>query len=183
MNTLFLFLFFFFFTAVFTLSHSHRVTHRGINGCVQLSGVKQVVKGSYMIPFQQGLNLWGCSPDCRLPASPLSPSNGTNYPATWVKQGNIHFRKERSKERKHLDSAGCCLPFLEAIRTNSVPGLSERSPLTLTFQPSHILAPPASALVPTLVFCHRTDTEGERREKDTRYNRKREFFGEVKENK
>lgn len=69
----------------------------------------------------------------------LSPacfhSNGTNYPATWVKQGNIHFRKKgRSIERrKHLDRTGCCLPSLEAIRTNSVPGVSERASLTLTF--------------------------------------------------
>lgn len=31
------------------------------------------------------------------------PSNGTNYPATWVKQGNIHFRKivkSREKDTK-----------------------------------------------------------------------------------
>lgn len=91
---------FVFFTAMFTLSHSHRVIHRGINGCVQLRGVKQVVKGSYMIPFQQGLNLW--APDCRLPPPRSTlPSNGTNYPATLVKQGNVHLReKEVKKERK-----------------------------------------------------------------------------------
>lgn len=52
-----------------------------------------------MILFQQGLNLWGCSPDCRLPAClPPLPSNGTNYPAPWVKQGNIHLRKKSRKK-------------------------------------------------------------------------------------
>lgn len=45
------------FTAVFALSGSRRVARCGINGCVQLCGVKQVVKGSYTILFQQGQNL------------------------------------------------------------------------------------------------------------------------------
>lgn len=44
------------FTALVALSHSHCVIHSGINGCVQVSGVKQVINGSYPIP-QQGPNL------------------------------------------------------------------------------------------------------------------------------
>lgn len=125
MNMSFFFFFLPFFIAVFTLSHSHRVAHCGINGCVQLSGVKQVVKGSYVILSNKA---WTCAAArltvACLPAAPL-PSNGTNYPATWVKQGNIHFkRKLREKERKHLDSTGWCLPSLEAIRTNRVPSLN-----------------------------------------------------------
>lgn len=168
---------FFFFTAVFTLSRWHCVICRGINGCVQLSGVKQVVKGSYMILFQQGLNLWGCSPGCRLPACLLS--NGTNYTATWVKQGNIHFRetvKSREKDARKQGSTECCLPSVEAIRTKSVSGGFKWSFLTFHSGWSlHIFSPPVSALVPALVVRY----YGEEKGKDT----KTRVFSELKENK
>lgn len=62
---------------------------------------------------------------------------------------------------------GCCLPSLEAIRTNSYSARSECS--SLMFHSAwtlHILSTPVSALVPTHVLCQRTDIKGKRREKD-----------------
>lgn len=88
MNTSFSYLFCFFFkTAAFTLSRSRRVICHGINGRVQLCGVKQVVKRRPhdtppTRPELVRLLAW-VSPAC-LPASLLS-SNGTNYPATLSK--------------------------------------------------------------------------------------------------
>ena len=79
----------FVFTAMLTQTHSHRVVHCGRNGCVQLCGVKQVIKTATWYsptrPEPVRLLAW-LSPAC-LPAClpPPSPSNGTNYPATWVK--------------------------------------------------------------------------------------------------
>lgn len=65
-----------------------------------------------MILLQQGPNLWGGSPECRLPASLLSsPQMEQIIQLLWVKQGNIHFRKERERreDRKKTSGRVCLL--------------------------------------------------------------------------
>lgn len=126
-------------------------------------------------------------------ACPPLPSNGTNYPRTSVKQGNIHFRKKsRVKERregKHLDSTGWCLPSLEAISKNRDPSLNS----LLSLSRSRLTLLNLSRPLPTCINsgCHpcfllqprRTDIQGKRREERHQIQQREGAVTKHKENK
>lgn len=114
----------FFFTTVFTPSHSHRVAGCGINGGVQLRGVKQLVKKQLRDtlptrpePVEAARPTVACrstSAHRHLQHPPLHlphPQMEQIIQLLWVKQGYIHFWGERKEVKRWREASGLLFAF------------------------------------------------------------------------